>query len=181
MTRTEPLPRHTPNRLVGDHTRRATIAEAALGVDAYAPLDWLAGSGASTADALIAWADGKLTDVPAGHAWDVVRMPTTPGWDAIRHLRAMGAEVGPVLHTLRGVEVFVPLGSAADWDLPGATLVAGGEIVGCPHPAVVPPYTRNGASWVVSPRAEPVLTNAADLYGAYAAALVTLGQPVEAA
>lgn len=179
MTRTEPRQRHTPPRPAGDHIRRAAIADAALGVDPYPPLDWLAGTGVNVADALSTWADAKLLDVPAGRAFDVVRMPLTPGWDSIRHLRSMGAAVGPILHTLRGVEALVRTGSAAGWDLPGAHVLTADEIVNVPHPSVVAPHTANARSWAVAPRNDPTWTDGADLYGAYAAALVTLGQPVD--
>lgn len=179
MTRTEPLPRQTPTRTVGDHIRRADIADAALGVDPYVSLEWLAGTGVHLDDALTAWADSKLVEVPAGGAFDVVRMSRTPGWDAVRHLRAMGAHVGPILHTYRGVEAFVRVGAVAGWDLPGSRVLDSGEVVNLPHPSAVAPHTVQAHSWVVTPRDGLNLTDGADLYGAYAAALVTLGHPVD--
>lgn len=175
MTNIEPL-RRPPTH--ADRERRAAIAEHALGVDSFAPLDWLAETGVTRPETLTAWADGKLIPVQAGAAFDVVLMPTTPGWGAIGHLRAFGADVGPVLHTVRGVLVLVATGTAAGWDLPGSTVLDAGEVVAFPHPSIVAPYTRNGASWVQAPRDGEPLTSASDLYGAYAAALVSIGRGV---
>lgn len=177
MTHTEPLRRRT-KRTLPDHIRRATIADAALGIDAFTPLDWLAGSKATAADTLAAWADGKLVDVEVGGAFDVVSMPFTPGWDAIRHLRSMHAVIGPVLHTAHGVDALVKVGDAAGWDLPGASVMPAGTAASFPHPSVVAPHTRNGCSWIVAPRPDPVLTDVSDLYGAYAAALVSVNRSV---
>lgn len=160
-------------RTLPDHIRRASLADAALGVDAYAPLDWLAGAAPRT-DALTAWADGKLVDVPLGVAFDAVRLPLTPGWPTITYLRQMAAAVGPVLHTVAGVEVLVPVGSADGWDLPDCQVRGAGETARFPHPAVVAPHTRNGCTWIAAPRDELVLTDASDLYGAYAAALTSV-------
>lgn len=174
MTHTEPLPRRT----LPDHIRRATIADAAFGIDAFTPLDWLAKTGASAAETLTAWADGKLVDVEAGTAFDVVTMPFTPGWDTIRHLRSMHATLGPILHTPRGVHALVGVGEAAGWDLPESAVMPAGATASFPHPSVVAPHTRNGCSWIVAPRPEPVLTDVADLYGAYAAALVSVQRSV---
>lgn len=178
MTSAKPLPRPTSSRPVGDHIRRAAIADAALGVTPYAPLDWLVGSGVNDADALTTWADAKLVETRAGHAFDVVEMPRTPGWDAIRHLRAMRAPVGPILHTAAGVLALVRVGSLTGWDLPDSRVLAVDEVIGVPHPSVVAPHTVHARTWVVPPRDELVLTDAADLYGAYAAALVSVNSAV---
>lgn len=175
MTRTET--RH-PARGISDHIRRATMADAALGVDSYAPVEWLTGSGTTVADALIAWADAKLIEVEVGGAFDVVRMQTSAGIGAIGHLRIMGATVGPVLKAPHVVDVLVPRDHAAGWDLPGAYTLDAGTVVAFPHPAVVSPHECNARTWLVTPRHERVLTDGADLYGAYVAALVSLGQPV---
>lgn len=179
MTPAEALSPCPPSRpSVGD-VRRAAIADDTLGVDAFAPVGWLAGSGTNVADALIAWADAKLIEVKAGGAFDVVRMKHTPGLEAIRHLLTVRAAVGPVLKASYGVDILVPAGHAADWDLPGADALPPGAAVGFPHPAVVSPHECNARSWLVTPRDERALTDGADLYGAYAAALVSLGQPID--
>lgn len=172
MSENNGLPEHAP-RSTQDRVRRANLADAAAGVDSFVPLQWLKGTGASVVDALMAWDKGELAVVPAGHGWDVVRMPRPLGWRTVQHLRDTGATVGPVLHSEMYVEVLVPAGSVADWDLPEATVVTAGNTISVPHPSIVAPRTQNSRTWIVPPSGT-LLTDGNALYGSYAAALATM-------
>lgn len=152
--------------------RRAHIAEAAAGFDGLVSVGWIASSGASVSGTLALWDQGQLAELPAGIGWDVVRMGRHRGWRTVEALRTAGAHVGPVLVAEPFVEVFVPLGSVADWDQDGATIVAVGELVPVPPPVVVAPHTLHARSWIVPP--QDTLTDGAKLYEAYAAAGATL-------
>ncbi|OUD02584.1 hypothetical protein [Streptomyces swartbergensis] len=133
---------------------------------------WIKSSGASVSGTLALWDQGQLAEVPAGIGWDVVRMGRHRGWRTVDALRAAGEPVGPVLVAEPYVEVLVALGSADDWDQDGATVLAAGELVPVPPPAVVAPHTLNARSWIVPPK--DTLTDGAKLYEAYAAAGATL-------
>ncbi|AQW55312.1 hypothetical protein ACIQPP_05690 [Streptomyces violaceusniger] len=166
MSAPDALPQRAPGAA-------AQISEAALadgGFDGFLPIEWLKGTGISMSNVAYDWATGQLAEIPIGKVWDVVRVPRTEGWEVVRQLRVMCAPIGPVLHTEDAVEFLVPVGSADDWDLPDSSVLQVGAILHAPHPAVVAPHTRNAKSWIVAPRAENVLTDAADLYGAYVAA-----------
>ncbi|AZM57635.1 hypothetical protein DMA15_12780 [Streptomyces sp. WAC 01529] len=126
-------------------------------------------SGAPVSETLIAWSQGKLAEIPAGVQWDVVQMERRRGWRTVTALRTAGATIGPVLHSESHIEVLVPLGSAADWDQDGATVLGPGEALLVPHPAVIAPHTQNARSWIVAPKGA-VFTDGAALYEAYAAA-----------
>lgn len=138
------------------------------------PQEWLRRAGADMTAALEAWTDGKLAEAPAGVAWDVVQLSHGAGWETLRHLRTMQAPLGPILHTSDGVEVLVAVGTATDWDLPDVSVLPAGEVVLLPHPIIIAPNTCHARTWIVAPQHEVVLTDAADLYGAYAAALASL-------
>lgn len=172
MSENNRMPERTP-RSPQEQIRRADLADAAAGVDSFVPLQWLKGTGASIVDALMAWDKGELAVVPAGHGWDVVRMPRPLGWRTVQHLRESGSIVGPVLHNETHVEVLVPTGSVADWDLPGATVVTAGNTILVPHPSIVAPRTQNSRTWIVPPSGT-ILTDGNELYGSYAAALATM-------
>ncbi|MGW4447077.1 hypothetical protein [Streptomyces sp. NPDC004682] len=120
--------------------------------------------------ALAAWRRGDLAEIPVGSAWDVVRLPRALGWKAVGILQQQGITVGPAQHTPDGVEVLVPLGSAAAWELPDAEVLAPGSTVCVPHPSTVAPHTQRAHSWIVPPHGD-VLTDADMLHEAYAAAL----------
>ncbi|WP_406459716.1 hypothetical protein OH768_33580 [Streptomyces sp. NBC_01622] len=169
MTTNDALPQSAPTaRSTQDHIRRAHLAEAAGGFDGFVSLDWIRDSGASVTQTLALWDQGQLAELPTGRGWDVVRMERSRGWRTVTALRTAGVEVGPVLHTEAHVEVLVPLGSAAEWDQDDATVVAEGELLRVPPPAVVVPHTLNARSWIVPPGTS--LTDGTALYEAFAAA-----------
>jgi hypothetical protein len=143
----------------------------ASGFDGFTALDWLRKTDASVTGALAAWDQGELVEVTVGTAWDVVRLPRALGWKTVQTMRHAGTPVGPAQHTPDGVEVLVPVGSAAEWHLPDAEVLAEGALVAVPHPATVAPRTQQGHSWIVSPQENGPLTDADLLHEAYAAAL----------
>lgn len=146
---------------------------AAGGFDGFTSLDWIR-SAASVTSALAAWDQGGLVEAPVGKAWDVVRLPRALGWKTIRQMQRNGTPVGPAQHTPDGVEVLVKVGSAVEWHLPDAEVLAEGALVAVPHPATVAPLTREGHSWIVSPQECTPLTDADMLHEAYAAALAAV-------
>jgi hypothetical protein len=179
------LPRSTPTRshpLKGSamtdstpdaarrHIRRSELHAAAAGA-AASPLQWATDSGASVIATLAAWDRGELADMATGHAWDAVRLPRSLGWRTIERMQQAGTPVGPAQHTPDGVEVLVPVGSAAGWRLPDCEVLTDGAPLRVPHPAVVAPITQYAHSWIVSPQDGGPLTDADLLHGAYAAAL----------
>ena len=169
----EALPQGAPKHITQERIRRAHLAEAAAGgFDGFMSLDWIRDSGASVSQTLVLWDQGQLAELPAGKGWDVVRMDRPRGWRTVTALRTAGAEIGPVLHTETHVEVLVPLGSVAEWDQDGATVLAEGELLQVPPPAVVAPHTLNARSWIVPPGAS--LTDGMALYEAYAAASASM-------
>lgn len=131
---------------------------------------WLTEARADVRRALAAWDRGDLAPVPAGIAWDVVRMPQRIGWRTIHHLRADGALLGPVLHTATHVEALVPPETARSWCAPQATTLSRGDFIAAPDPAVVAPLTVRTRSWIVAPTAPLLLTDPAELLSAYTAA-----------
>lgn len=160
-----------PKRTDEDKSKRAEPPSATDGFDAYLPVDWVRRTGANVSDALIAWDCNKLVELPVGIAWDVVQLPRVEGWETIRDMQEQGARLGPILHTQAGIEVFVSVGSAAEWQEPGATVKRSGTTIEVPHPAVIVPHTSNARSWIVTPHGtDPVLTNADTLRVSYEAA-----------
>ncbi|WP_245654374.1 hypothetical protein [Streptomyces violens] len=170
MAGTPSLPQGAPKSLV----QRTMLADVPSEPESFAPLEWLRQTGTDMAAAQEAWADHRLAEAPAGVAWDVVRLTHGVGWETLRHLHTMQAPLGPVLHTSDGVEFLVAVGAADDWDLPDTTVIPAGEIVLLPHPVVIAPNTCHARTWITAPRHDVGLTDAADLYGAYAAALASL-------
>jgi hypothetical protein len=142
------------------------------GFDGFVSLDWIRNSGASVTQTLALWDQGQLAGLPASKGWDVVRMDRSHGWRTVTALRTAGVTVGPVLHTEAHVEVLVPLGSVAEWDQDGATVLAEGELLQVPPPAVVAPHTLNARSWIVPPGT--TLTDGMALYEAAAAASASM-------
>jgi hypothetical protein len=173
VTTNEAAPPGAPTRRTAqDRVRRAHLADVAGGFDGLMPVDWIRDSGASVSRTLMQWDQGQLAELPAGIAWDVVRMGRHRGWRTVTALRTATAAVGPVLHTEQHVEVLVPLGSVTDWDQDGATVLGQGEMIALPPPAIVAPHTLNARSWVVPPGTP--LTDGTALYEAYAAAGASL-------
>lgn len=164
-----------PSRTVGDHIRRANIADAASGFDVHPAADWIRACGADVGETLAAWQSGQLAPLPIGHAWDVVRLPCQEGWEVVRHMNAIKSPLGPVLHTPAGVHFLVAVAAANGWDLPNAYVLGPGEVLLVPNPSVVAPHTQESRTWIVAPRIEPQLADAADLYGAYASAIAIMG------
>lgn len=171
MTSEAALPRRTP----GDRVRRAQLSEAAGGFEGFAPISWIKRSGARASEVLLAWQDGKLADVPAGKAWDAVRLPGETGSAAFQQLRASGVPLGPVLRTPDGFVFLVAVGTASDWNLPGVSVIGTGETLRVPHPVMTYPHERDGCSWHNALRDDDALTDANDLYGAYVCAAAFLG------
>jgi hypothetical protein len=141
-----------------------------VGVAAEFALVWITGS---VTEALAAWDQGRLAELPVGATWEVVRMPRRLGWRTVDCLRAMGAVIGPVLHSEKWVDVLVPAGSVDGWDQDEATVLGEGETISVPHPSFVAPRTHHARSWIVPP-AGAALTDGAALYEAFAAVLVSL-------
>jgi hypothetical protein len=136
--------------------------------------DWIRESGASSTAALAAWDGGELAELPVGKGWDVVHLPRALGWKTVTQMRAYGVTVGPAQHTPDGVDVLVPVGSAAAWDLPDTRVLTEGALIAVPHPAIVAPHTLRAHSWIVSPHDCGPLTDADMLHEAYVAALAAL-------
>ncbi|WP_330349689.1 hypothetical protein [Streptomyces sp. NBC_00582] len=159
----------------GEETGRIGSARlVAGGFDGFTALDWIRDTETSVTGALAAWDQGELVEVPAGKAWDVVRVPRALGWRTVQQMRQAGTPVGPAQHTPDAVEVLVPVGSAARWELPDAEVLTEGARVAVPHPATVAPRTQMGHTWIVSPQEGGPLTEADLLHEAYAAALATV-------
>ncbi|MCX5562700.1 hypothetical protein [Streptomyces sp. NBC_00038] len=133
-----------------------------------AALGWIGGS---IDAALTMWGRGDLAELPVGTAWDVVRMPRALGWKAVQQMRRSDITVGPAQHSPNGVDVLVPVGSAAAWDLPDSQVLTADALVRVPHPSFVAPRTQRGHTWIVSPQDCGPLTDADMLHEAYAAAL----------
>ncbi|MFF7365601.1 hypothetical protein [Streptomyces sp. NPDC008125] len=155
--------------------RRASLADASTDFDDEPFTEWLRLSGVYSPRTVARWRAGAVAELPIGEGWDVVILPLSEGWSSLRHLRTVGASVGPVLHSSRGVEFLVPVGSATRWDLRGAVVRSRPEVLLAPVPSVVAPRTHEALTWLAPPRSAPTLTDADDLYGAYAAALALLG------
>jgi hypothetical protein len=173
VTTNDALPQSAPTgRTTQDHIRRAHLAEAAGGFDGFVSVDWIRNSGASVSQTLALWDQGQLAEVPAGKGWDVVRMQRQHGWRTVTALKTAEVEIGPVLHTEAHVEVLVPLGSVAEWDQDGATVLDEGELLQVPPPAVVAPHTLNARSWIVPPGT--TLTDGTALYEAFASASASM-------
>ena len=163
--------KHT--RTTDEHVRRARLSDASTH-EVFLPINWVRACQVGVRDSLTAWEDGRLAELPVGVGWDIVRLPRTEGWETVRQLRCLRAVLGPVLHTRYGVDVLVPAGSATVFDLPDAAVIGAGETVEVPHPSVIAPHTCHARSWIVPPRDLGGLTESADLYGAYAAALASV-------
>ncbi|WP_369386479.1 hypothetical protein AB5J72_01915 [Streptomyces sp. CG1] len=139
------------------------------GFDGFVALDWIRDA-ASVTGALATWDQGGLAEAAVGRSWDVVRLPRALGWKTVTQMRLYGTPVGPVQHTPDGVEVLVPVGSAAEWHLPEAEVFTAGTVA-VPHPATIAPHTQQGHTWIVSPRECGQFTDADLLREAYAAAI----------
>ncbi|MCX4705632.1 hypothetical protein [Streptomyces sp. NBC_01373] len=161
-------PRHTPAQA----ERRAELADAASGFDGFPAIKWLRATGVDESETVDRWIGGRLAPLPVGVTWDVVLLPHREGWRVWQQLQMLDVKTGPMLLTNKHMAVFVPTGSADDWDLPGARVLKLGDTVEVPHPSVAAPRTQAAYSWVVPPLNEPVLTDCDDLYGAYAAVCV---------
>ncbi|MGA4844585.1 hypothetical protein [Streptomyces sp. G45] len=131
---------------------------------------WLTEARADVRKVLAAWDRAELAPVPAGRAWDVVRIPQRVGWRTIHRLRGDGTPLGPVLHTATHVEVLVPPGTARSWDAPQTSTLGAGDFIAAPDPAVVAPLTARTRSWIVAPTEPLTLTAPGDLRVAYTAA-----------
>lgn len=173
MTDSEALPNHTPQP-AGGVIEGAIAEHAAGGFHGFTPLNWIRQTGVSATGALAAWDRGDLAELPVGKAWDVVRVQRALGWKAVARLRADEVAVGPVQHTPDGVDVLVPVGSAAAWNLPDTRVLIEGATIAVPHPSIVAPHTLRAHSWIVSPQDCGQLTAADMLYDAYAAVLAAL-------
>ncbi|MFD5838241.1 hypothetical protein ACFWHV_32530 [Streptomyces collinus] len=158
-------------RTAQDDIRDARLAG---GFNGFTPLNWIRKTGASPSEALTAWDRGDLVELPAGKAWDVVHMPRALGWKTVTQMRHNGTPVGPVQHTPDGVDVFVPVGSAARLELPDVTVLTEGTLVRVPHPALVAPHTQHGHTWIISPQECGPLTAADLLHEAYVATLAAM-------
>ncbi|MFG2458174.1 hypothetical protein ACGFWE_14035 [Streptomyces sp. NPDC048523] len=158
-----------------EEPRKITDARLASGgFNGFTPLNWVRESGGKPTGALAAWERGELAELPVGKGWDVVRLPRAIGWKVVAHMRAADLAVGPAQHTPDGVDVLVPVGSAAEWHLPDSEVLTEGALVAVPHPATVAPHTLRAHSWIVSPRDGGPLTDADMLHESYAAVLAAL-------
>ncbi|WP_143688562.1 hypothetical protein [Streptomyces barkulensis] len=136
--------------------------------DGYLPLDWLAGAG-RTDTVTAAWSRGALAEVPAGLAWDVVRLPLTLAPETVRLLRAACVSLGPVLVGPPGAEFIVTRGSAHGWATEGGEVLATGRLVLLPHPSFVDPFRLGDRGWLVGPT-DHGLTRGLHLEAAYRSA-----------
>ncbi|MGW7244424.1 hypothetical protein [Streptomyces sp. NPDC054804] len=153
-----------------EDTRKISDARlTASGFDGVTAFDWIK-EATSVTSAVASWDQGRLVDVTVGKNWDVVRLPRALGWRTVERMRHAGTPVGPVQHTPNGVEVLVPVGSAAEWQLPDTEVLTGGTVA-VPHPATIAPRTQHAHTWIVSPQECAPLTDADLLHEAYAAAL----------
>ncbi|MEV0012724.1 hypothetical protein [Streptomyces sp. NPDC047973] len=112
-----------------------------------------------------ATAGAEARPVRIGVAWDVVRITARLGVDTLIRLQAMGAPVGPVLHTpLRSaVEYLVTPGEAVSWPhLRGTRAVSTGVLLyPPPHITVASPARSTDARrWIVAPADPLTLTDA---------------------
>ncbi|MCI0385110.1 hypothetical protein [Streptomyces sp. CNQ085] len=114
------------------------------------PTGWLEPTGRVPA-VLAAWEYGALGEVPAGVAWDVVRIPLPLALETVRRMRAARAPLGPVLSTPLGADFVVALGSADGWEVTGMSVLGHGTLVLLPHPDVVEPDLIGNRGWIVRP------------------------------
>ncbi len=117
---------------------------------------WFVEAGAPLAPLYRAWNAGAAADVPIGRRWEVVRVTSALGYDVLRRLRSMGAELGPVLDTpaRAAVEFIVETGTAASWPPLTGTRAAATGVIRCPPPHMtVPAAVRStgGRRWIVPP------------------------------
>ncbi|MBN3931177.1 hypothetical protein IQ279_16320 [Streptomyces verrucosisporus] len=133
-------------------------------------LGWLEPTG-RVPDVLRAWERGALGEVPAGLAWDVVRVPTGTAHATVRRLRAARVPLGPVLATPLGVDFLLAPGSADGWDAPESFRLPDRTLVPLPHPDYAEPRHLGGRSWIVRPTTG-ALTDGPALRDAYALARV---------
>ncbi|MGY1456136.1 hypothetical protein [Streptomyces sp. SS8] len=114
------------------------------------PTGWLDPTGRVPA-VLAAWEHGALGEVPAGIAWDVVRLPLPLARETVRRMRAARAPLGPVLSTPLGADFVVALGSADGLDVAGMSVLGRGTLVLLPHPDVAEPDPVGNRGWIVPP------------------------------
>ncbi|MEU7646780.1 hypothetical protein [Streptomyces huasconensis] len=131
---------------------------------------WLQGCGAHLREVLAEWDRGALAPVPVGHAWEVVRMEKHLGWRTVQRLQTVGAGVGPVLLTGTHMGFLVPVGTAASWNAPNTGVLADGDFLSAPDPAVVAPLTNRCRTWVIAPDSYVSLNDPVALLEAYLAA-----------
>ncbi|MDG9701846.1 hypothetical protein [Streptomyces sp. DH37] len=143
-------------------------ASAPPAVDGRPPTGWLDATGRVPA-VLAAWDHGALGEVPAGIAWDVVRIPLPLARETVRGLRAARAPLGPVLSTPLGADFVVAPGSADGWEVTGMSVLGRGTLVLLPHPDAVEPHRVGNRGWIVAPT-DRALTWGPDLRDAYAGA-----------
>ena len=129
------------------------------------PGRWLQGTKCNVPRVLALWDKGVLADVPAGHDWDIVRLPQTAGLAALSVIHGRGHPVGPVMLTSyrHTVDVLVDAGAAARWKLPGTFAFGHGSALHCPHPDVVVPWSVGGSTWLVPPDGTGTVTDADEL------------------
>lgn len=158
-------------------TDRAAGAVASGAADGRPPVDWLSPTGRLPA-VLSAWGRGVLAEVPAGIAWDVVRLPAKLAHETVQRLRAAGAPLGPVLSAPLGAEFFVAAGSADGWDVAEGTVLPYGTLVLMPDPGVTGSRRIGDRGWLVAPAGQP-LPRGADLRDAYAEARAHAAETAE--
>ncbi|GGX36693.1 hypothetical protein [Streptomyces chryseus] len=133
-------------------------------------------AGAASEPLYRAWRLGAAADVPIGQLWDVVRVTTRLGFDAVDRVRRAGVELGPVLDTpARGaVEFIVPPGTATTWPQMLGTRAVSTGILRCPPPHITLASGRGstgGRRWIMPPLYAPATTDADALCEAVAGAL----------
>lgn len=137
---------------------------------------WFIEAGAEAGPLYRAWNQGAAADVPIGHLWDVVRVTTRLGVDAIARVRRIGGQVGPVVEmpVRSTVEFIVPPGTAATWPEMTGTRATARGMLRCPPPHVTQASGLRsiGGRWIVPPLYVPATTDADALCEAVAAALL---------
>ncbi|WP_457541722.1 hypothetical protein [Streptomyces filamentosus] len=134
---------------------------------------WLADSSRRTSSwgAWTEWSKRTYAVLPAGVGWDVIAVPRER-WTAAAHTHpAIWADV-PVLEDLgaRFAYVWVPTGTAAEWNVPGTTALGRPWHVAVPRPGGPQVPERR---WASPPGLFPRLMPPDDLRDALAATRVT--------
>ncbi|MFI1831322.1 hypothetical protein ACH41E_33485 [Streptomyces sp. NPDC020412] len=141
----------------------------------HAATRWALDAGANPVELVRDWSAGRATPVRIGTAWEVVRITTSVGREALARLRKQQFLVGPVLSipARATLEVVVPLGTAASWPtLPEryryVTATAGTML--CPPPRRRP---AGGRKWIAAPGSRPPMTDGHLLCEAVAATIAS--------